>query len=175
MKGAFWLLLAFGLGMLVGRPSQIILKAPDPQAALECPVCPKNPAQAAILGTSFLSIAKSPEGVVDPAPSPTPSPSATPKEGEDHADNGPPEEDVDEQNKELTEQEVNKWVRELVNDLSRYLAGYEIEEHKIMVLRRDLPNLPKLRAALDKANIAVFEEGPVNVGNYVYYLKVRLK
>lgn len=168
MKNVLILLAVFGLGVYVGKPVEIKLEMPEIKCIdIEVDRAKKPKAWTAPGGSINAALEQ-----VAPAPSPSPSPSVLPAEApvaeekkEEHAFKS-------DDNEETT---CDKWVKEKVKEVARWLGKYDQTDQKVTLATDEYPCLPQLRLALDAANIQVIEEGRVTVGDYVYYIITRAK
>lgn len=151
-------LISFGLGLYVGKPSAIVAPVVDVEE-VKCPVqvTPSVEKSAVVTPT--------PTPLVSTSPSPSPSPTKDPDERED--------------NKTKTEtaptaEEQADWVKEVIKDSATWLGRYKQGgTEKITITEEHFSALEQLKAALQKGNFSIVDEGEMHLGNYVYFLEVK--
>lgn len=154
MKNLIALLLAFALGVYVGRPTKIEL-SPIQQKIETCPTLPVQTQTA-------------PAITATPQPSPTPSPSVTPSPEASSTDSSSKVQRDD----EGEPIDLDKWVTETVKTCAVYIAKYDQDGYKITIDKAHVQALAKLKTSIQAANMHILEEGALNIGDYVYYLAV---
>jgi len=163
------LLMAFGLGVYVGKPTQITLQVPE-SPTLDCPQI--EPVGGVVLINPRLTTTTTTSTT-------TSTTTTIPVEKEEKADDQKEESKVQD-GTQVTDTdgdkiELNKWITDSVSRCARYVAEYEMDDCKISFSREQFAYINQLRTALTEANLSVIEEGALAIGNYVYYFKVRAK
>lgn len=172
MKYVVSIILAFAVGVFVGRPSQIVVQAENFK---ECTII-----------QAHYSNEDTPKVVQTSKETPKVAVTETVKEvikTEDKKDE--PQKDTDaREHKEVESNEPqstpeqqtqiqHEQIDDMVDKLIKMFAVYDFDEdQKITFTEVDLQHLDYTRNKVNEANLIIKEEGRMNIGKFVYYLKI---
>lgn len=181
MKNLILILLAFGLGVYVGKPAQITLQAPEVAPVQECPkvvqLAPSQPiASAPIVHQDAAPAAASQERqeekrADEPKKEEAQAEPEAPKT--QHVENKPDEDELP-----IAPEDVQQWAKNATKDMARGALRGEngiFGPNRFTFTREEYKHFEVLKAELTAANLVITEEGPLNVGKYVYYIIVGAK